>query len=475
MIGKTYAEIGLVADPDDEAAIRSELTKCGHVYARECRFRTKSASIVTFLVSLSVVAIDGRQCLLTSFADMTEAKQVHSEKLLMEQQKQRIWRAESLSRMAGGIAHHFNNLLGAVVGNLELAQLNPFQESDLHSHIADAMQASHRAIEISKLMRAYLGQTPETREPLDLAQAVREALPLSQLSIPPSIRLKTECPSPGPRIKATGVHIQQILANVIANSAEAIGDQEGEIAVTVGVVDETEISASRYFPLDWTPKTTTYACISVSDTGCGLDAAQLEKIFEPFFSTKFTGRGLGLSVVLGLIRSNGGAINVETRPGRGMIFRVYFPELIEAAAITKQNGVRPPELSDQNGLVLVADDEPLVRDMAAAQLKRIGFAVITAVDGLDAVEKFRARQEDIRLAVLDLTMPRMDGWQTLAALRELRGDLPVILASGYDEAQVKGDKHPERPQVFLQKPYGIVELQAALGRALGTGASGDKP
>ena len=106
--------------------------------------------------------------------------------------------------------------------------------------------------------------------------------------------------------------------------------------------------------------------------------------------------------------------------------------------------------------------------------KRIGFAVITAVDGLDAVDKFRARQEDIRLAVLDLTMPRMDGWQTLAALRELRGDLPVILASGYDEAQVKGDKHPQRPQVFLQKPYGIVELQAALGRALGTGVFRDK-
>ena len=155
-------------------------------YARECRFRTKSASIVTFLVSLSIVAIDGRQCLLTSFADMTEAKQVHSEKLLMEQQKQRIWRAESLSRMAGGIAHHFNNLLGAVVGNLELAQLKPFQESDLDSHIAGAMQASQRAIEISKLMLAYLGQTPDgEKNVLDLVQAAREALPLSQLSIFP--------------------------------------------------------------------------------------------------------------------------------------------------------------------------------------------------------------------------------------------------------------------------------------------------
>ena len=214
-------------------------------------------------------------------------------------------------------------------------------------------------------MRAYPGQNPETREPLDLAQAVREALPLSQLSIPPSIRLKTECPSPGPRIKATGVHIQQILANVIANSAEAIGDQEGEIAVTVGVVDEADISASRYFPLDWTLKTTTYACISVSDTGCGLDAAQLEKIFEPFFSTKFTGRGLGLSVVLG--------DPVERRrhqrrdaPGPWHDLPRYFPNY-RGRGHNQQIGVRPPELSDQTGWCS-ADDEPLVRDMAAAQL-----------------------------------------------------------------------------------------------------------
>jgi PAS domain S-box-containing protein len=466
VIGQTYADLGLVADPEDEAAIRAELSQNGYVYARECRFRTKSAGLVTFLASLSIVAIDGRQCVLSSFVDMTEAKQVHAEKLLMEQQKQRIWRAESLSRMAGGIAHHFNNLLGAVVGNLELAQFNLSLAEELQSNLADAMQASQRAIEISKLMLAYLGQTPLEKEDLDLAQVTRDALLLSQLSMPSQVRLKTALPSPGPRIRAAGVHIKQVLTNVIANSAEAIGNRQGEIVVTVGTAGEAAIRASRFFPLDWTPRTATYAFISVSDTGCGLDPADLEKIFEPFYSTKFTGRGLGLSAVLGLIRANEGAISVDTHSNRGTTFRFYFPQLIVAADGAAEKETRPSELPDKDGLVLVADDEPLVRDMAAAQLRRIGFSVITAVDGLDAVETYRTRQDDIQLAVLDLTMPRMDGWQTLAALRELRSDLPIIMVSGYEETQVKNDSSDEHPQVFLQKPYGIEDLQAALERAL---------
>ena len=475
VIGKTFAELGLLVDPDDEAAIRRTIAKHGHVHARECRVRTKSARIATCLASLSTVAIDGRRCLLSSFVDITEAKQVQADKLLMEQQKQRIWRAESLSRMAGGIAHHFNNLLGAVVGNLELAQLSLSQGVGLDCQLTDAMQASQRAIEIGKLMLAYLGQTPVAKEFLDLAQAVREALPLSQLSISPQVRLKTELPAPGPRVRAAGVHIKQIVTNVIANSAEAIGDRQGEIAVRVGVAGEAAISSSRFFPLDWTPQAATYAFVSVSDTGCGLDTANLEKIFEPFYSTKFTGRGLGLSVVLGLIRANDGAVSVETHAERGTIFRMYFPELGAAAADTAKKAAGPAALADHQGLVLVADDEPLVRDLVTAQLKRLGFGVITAADGLEAVEKFRPCQEDIRLAILDLSMPRMDGWRTLAVLQGLRRDLPVILTSGYDGVQVKDDDHPARPQAFLQKPYGIEELQAALEQALQPGRSGEEP
>jgi PAS domain S-box-containing protein len=231
VIGKTYSDLRLLVDLDDESAIRAALSEHGHVYAKECCFRTKSANIATFLVSASIVAIDGRQCALFSIVDMTEAKQIQAEKLIMEQQKQRIWRAESLSRMAGGITHHFNNLLGVVTGNLELAQFNLSQEAELRLHLSDAMEASHRAIEISKLMLAYLGQTTVVRAPLDLAKAVTEALPLSQLSIPRNVHLKTELSPQGPKVQAAGVHIKQILTNIIANSAEAIGDQDGDIVV----------------------------------------------------------------------------------------------------------------------------------------------------------------------------------------------------------------------------------------------------
>jgi len=180
-----------------------------------------------------------------------------------------------------------------------------------------------------------------------------------------------------------------------------------------------------------------------------------------------------VSLVLGLIRSAEGAINVETRPDGGTMFRMYFPKFTDPAAGGEKKDTRPAESLDQHGLVLLADDEPLVRDLAAAQLKRLGFGAIAATDGRDAVEKFRARQDDIHLAVIDLSMPHMDGWQTMNALRQLRGDLPVILVSGYEKAQVKNDTSTEHPQVFLQKPYGIEELQAALGRVLNTGANID--
>jgi PAS domain S-box-containing protein len=474
-IGQTYGGLRLLADPDDETAIRAELAGHGHVYARECRFRRKSADIVSFLVSASTVDIDGRPCALFSTVDMTEAKQIQAEKLLMEQQKQRIWRAESLSRMAGGIAHHFNNLLGVVTGNLELAQGNLSQGADLRPHLSDAMKASHRAIEISKLMLAYLGQTTVAKTPLDLAEAVREALPLSLLSIPQNVQLKPELPSRGPMIRAAGVHIKQIVTNVIVNSAEAIGDREGQIIVATGLASAREIRASRYFPLDWKPQAATYAFVSVSDTGCGLDTANVEKIFEPFFSTKFTGRGLGLSVVLGLIRSNAGAISVESNPDHRTIFRMYFPELTQAEAGRRVKEAPLSAKPDHKGLVLLADDEPMVRHMAAAQLKRLGFTVVSAVDGLDAVEKFRTEKNDIRLAILDLSMPRLDGWQTLAALRDVRRDLPVILVSGYDEAQVRRDDSPERPQAFLQKPYGARELEAVVDGALKAGGLDESP
>jgi CheY-like chemotaxis protein len=212
----------------------------------------------------------------------------------------------------------------------------------------------------------------------------------------------------------------------------------------------------------------------VSDNGCGINPEQLDLIFDPFFSTRFTGRGLGLAVVLGTVRSYGGAIAVESEPGRGSMFQVFWPIAEQGA----KSPVQPTETETSkpiigSGFVLFVDDESQLRNVAEVMLKRLGFKVLTAGHGLEALEIFRMRKYEISLVILDLTMPGMNGWETLEALRALRHDIPVILAIGYDEAKAMEGKHAELPQAFLHKPYRMVELKAALGAAMAASSAED--
>jgi len=197
----------------------------------------------------------------------------------------------------------------------------------------------------------------------------------------------------------------------------------------------------------------------------GIAAADSEKIFDQCFSTKLVGRGLGLAVGLGIMRSHFGGVTVESDPGRGSVFRFFFPVINQTALLPPEAVVDPPDMAEAGGTVLLVEDDHLLRDMVEEMLAYLGFTVLTAADGLEAVEIFRQRQAEIDCVLSDLTMPRMDGWETLTALRQLSPDLPVILSSGYDEAQVMAGHHPERPQAFLSKPYQLAALKAALTRA----------
>ena len=204
----------------------------------------------------------------------------------------------------------------------------------------------------------------------------------------------------------------------------------------------------------------------MADTGCGIADKDIEKLFDPFFTTKFTGRGLGLPVVLGIVRRAGGGITVESKPGQGSVFRVFLPVISRRSPPSlPEKAAKAPEI-EGGGTVLLIEDEEQVRNMAEVMLTRLGYTVLEARDGIEAVEIFRQHQDEIRCVLSDLTMPRMDGWETLAALRKISPDIPVILSSGYDEAQVMAGEHPERPQAFLGKPYGLKELCGVIGRLL---------
>jgi len=410
--------------------------------------------------------------------EITERKQAEAEKEKLEAQNRQLQKAESLGRMAGAIAHHFNNQLGVVIGNMELAMMELSQGASPHAKITAAMKASNRAAEMSGLMLTYLGQSFDKREPLDLSDACRRSLPMLQAIMPGNVVLETDLPSPGPVISTTSDYIQQVLTNMVTNAWEAFGNSRGSVHLTVKTVTTAEIPAAHRFPIGWQPQDHAYACLEVTDAGGGIADEDIEKIFDPFFSSKFTGRGMGLSVVLGLVKAHDGAVTVESETGRGSAFRVFFPVSGEKVLRQPDKGNYGDALqqgvpiitssikTEEGGTVLLVEDEETVREVAAAILTSLGFAVLEAKDGVEAVEVFRKHQDEIRCVLCDLTMPRMNGWETLTALRKLVPDVPVILASGYDKAQVMAGDHPELPQVFLGKPYKLKGLSDAIGQAL---------
>lgn len=397
-----------------------------------------------------------------TMAEHQEAERKNA-KLLAENRQ--LQKSESLGRMAGAIAHHFNNKLGAVIGNLEMAIDDLAGNSETVKILTNALQAAHIAAEVSGLMLTYLGQTKGTQTALDLAEACRQSLPLLQATSTHTLPCKVNLPCPGPIIRANLNQIQQVLTNLITNAREATEQNQGDIELTVRTVSPADIPGTCRYPLDWQPAATNYGCFEVRDTGCGIAEIDIDKLFDPFFTSKSNRRGLGLSVVLGIVKAHGGAVTVTSEVGRGSTIRVFLPLSTEAIPCRAVKSMEPPA-REKGGTVLLIDDEEMIREMAATMLTRLGYQVLPAKDGVAALEIFTKHADEIDVVLSDLSMPRMNGWETLTVLRQIRPDIPVILASGHDQSKVLAGDHPDLPQVFLHKPYHKAELQEALAKAM---------
>lgn len=394
--------------------------------------------------------------------DVTEQKRVEAEKVRLELQNRQLLKSESLGRMAGAIAHHFNNQLQAVMLGLDLAAQETGHGGTPVPGIAAALQSARKAAEVSSSMLTYLGHSHGRLEVLDLAAACRRALALVELTLPAGIALETDLAVPGPSVNANASHVQQALGNLVTNACEAIGAGGGRVRVSVRAAAAADLGALRRFPIDFVPAAQGYVYLEVKDSGCGIADDDLEKVFDPYFSTKFTGRGMGLSLVLGIAREHAGAVTVESVRGRGSAFRIWFPASSEVPAAPVIPA--PPAVSAGGDTVLIVEDDAIIRKSVALVLGQAGFTALVAADGREAVDLFQRQGGEIGCVLCDLTMPVMDGWATLAALREIRPDLPVILASGYSEAQVMAGGSTERPQLFLQKPYDSGVLVDAVRR-----------
>ena len=397
--------------------------------------------------------------------DMTEQKRAERERRDLEAQVRHLQKLESLGVLAGGIAHDFNNLLTGILGNVELALMDLPATSPARASLVGIEGAAVRAADLCRQMLAYSGRGRFVIEVLDLSEIVMEMTHMLEVSISKKVRLTYNPMNNVPPVEADATQLRQIILNLITNASEAIGGGSGEISLAVGVMECDRSYLSGAFINEVLPAGT-YSYLEVTDTGSGMDEETIAKIFDPFFSTKFTGRGLGLSAVLGIIRGHRGAIKVDSEPGSGTSFRVLLPA-VEGAAILKR---RKPPVSPSwrgHGLILLVDDEDAVRTVAGDMLKRAGFEVVTAKDGREALAVFEDHLEEIVLVLLDLTMPAMDGEETFRELHRLKGEVPVVLCSGYDEQDVTRRVEGRGLAGFLQKPFTWEQLMTTLQELIG--------
>jgi PAS domain S-box-containing protein len=405
--------------------------------------------------------------------DITDRKRTEDARLEMERRLLHAQKLESLGVLAGGIAHDFNNLLMAILGNLELGLHDLSPVSPAWPRLGAASHAARRAADLTRQMLAYSGRGKFMVVRVDLNELVEENVHLLRTSISRTATLNLQLDRALPAVEADIGQIQQVIMNLITNASEAVGGQPGVITLSTGVrdCDGSYLGRSRLVEI---PPAGRYSYFEVTDTGCGMDEETQKRMFEPFFTTKFTGRGLGLPAVFGIVRGHGGAILLDSAVGKGTTIRVLFPVAEPAPGVAVPAEDAPAGVSEAAGLgtsrgtILIVDDEEMVLQPCAAMVKSMGFAVLTASDGEQAVEAVRRHGAEIRAIILDLTMPKLDGAGAFERILRIEPGAKVILSSGYDEAEATGRLAKERLAGFIRKPYHLALLRSTLERVLGT-------
>jgi len=399
---------------------------------------------------------------LTLFMDtvwkIVSSKRAEEEQKKLEQQLLHAQKLESLGVLAGGIAHDFNNILTSIIGNADLALMRINPESSAVDNLHSIEKAAARAADLAKQMLAYSGKGKFVISNHDINGLLDEMLHILNVSISKKAVLRLDLTRPLPSVEIDATQIRQIIMNLVINASEAIGDKSGVIAITTGCMD-CDSSYLKDVWLDEKIGDGSYVFIEIADNGCGMSKETLAKLFDPFFTTKFTGRGLGMAAVLGIVRGHKGAIKVYSEPGKGSSFKVLLPASNRPADIFNHDS-----LNDHwkgSGTVLLVDDEETIREIGAEMLKELGFDVVTAKDGREAVDVYKACT-DFSFVILDLTMPHMDGEQCFRELRVLNPKIKVIMSSGFSELEVTQKFVGKGLAGFVQKPYKFSALRDSI-------------
>lgn len=394
-----------------------------------------------------------------TFTDLEDQKR--SEEALRQRQK-----LDSIGLLAGGVAHDFNNLLVGIMGGASFALDTLEANHPARPMLEIVVRSSERAAHLTQQLLAYAGKGKTFLEPVSMPRIVHDTCELVRASVPRTIQI-VDVKDPGvPVIETNTAQMQQIVMNLVINATEAIGEEGGTVMVRTGS-ESVERSDAASNVLGYAIAPGDYIFIEVCDSGAGMDEQTLAQIFDPFFTTKFTGRGLGLAAVYGIVRSLSGAIEVSSAPGKGSTFRVLLPARKPHAEPASPNS---SEAGDRSAVILVVDDEEVVRTTARTALEQDGHEVLFAAGGAEALELFRENMGRIGLIILDMSLPGMSGSETLTSLRKLSPWVPVAILGGYGENEISARFGDTEVIQYIQKPFTAASLADSVGAILSAAA-----
>jgi PAS domain S-box-containing protein len=463
MVGYSEAELvqmsfADITHPDD---LRVDVELAERLFKRKIpifrlqkRYVKKDGEIIWANLTASYIPGDDGEPLhgLAMIENITEVKRTQEEALARQ-------KLESVGTLAGGIAHDFNNLLGGVHAQAELALAELDVGSSCKEQLKTIREVAIRGSEIVRQLMIYAGKESEVVGRVDLSKIVEQMLALLKVSVSKHAVVIADLGQELPTVSANPAQLRQIVMNLITNASDAIGDRDGVIRVITrhatlreGVPASGSLSGGDYLVLE------------VSDTGCGMSAETQERVFDPFFTTKSAGRGLGLAVVSGIVRSLGGTIRITSKAGKGSTFRVLLPcaETVDTASIDYGSGIEDSAGPFRDAVVLVVEDEDPLRSAVVKMLRKRGFGVLEAANGSAAIDFLRAKTERIDLILLDLTIPGASSAQVVAEAAQTRPDIKVILTSAYSQEMVTAPLSAPQICGFIRKPFQLEELVKAL-------------
>jgi two-component system cell cycle sensor histidine kinase/response regulator CckA len=457
-VGKIAHDLLRTEFPEPLGAIKQRLAADGHWQGELIHTRRDGSKIVVASRWALRRGADDLPGYLETNTDITERKRAEEQL----RQKQRL---EGLGILAGGIAHDFNNLLVGILGNASLALDILGPATPARERLEDLISASERAASLTRQLLAYAGKEQVVTRPTELSPVVRDLAGLLRTSIPRNVCLTLKLQEPLPCVNADKTQLQQVIMNVVINAAEAIPQNTpGSVTITTAVRRAgAEDREHALTPLPAADES--YVVLTVTDTGQGMTPEVRSRIFDPFYTTKFTGRGLGLSAVLGIVKAHHGTITLKTAPGAGTTFTLLLPQC--GAADVPVTAPATPQPGRGSGTILVVDDEPAVRAVAQNTLEDNGYRVLLAADGQEAIDVLAAHPETAAI-ILDLAMPVMNGDEAAPRLRGIRPAVPIILSSGYAEEEARRKFSGAGITCFLQKPYRAARLLEAISASLGT-------